>query len=159
MKANLLYYCVGVFFLFNLISSRAITIIPEITDEELADLISSLRSGEYAKEHEFLLKLVLHPENYDLNKDRKISPLELKKALDWLVLPKDNELRQRVNQDVIERSLAGVELFINGFQSPMTYKQFLSVLNILRLEHLIDLERAKKNAAAAQQGMELYDDL
>lgn len=133
--------------------------IPEITNERLGELINELRTGEYKDAHKYLLKLVLHPEDADLNKDRKISPNELKKSLNWLIMPKNNEVLQSLHSDVIEKTMAGIELFINNINEHLNYKQFQELLSRIKIENILNLERMKKNVEAKNLGIDLYDDL
>jgi len=133
--------------------------ISEITNERLAELINELRTGEYKDAHKYLLKLVLHPEECDLNKDRKVSPKELRKCLNWLILPKKNEVLKSLHSDVIDKTLAGIELFINNIKENLNYKQFQELLSQIKIDHFLNLERMKKNVEAKNNGIDLYDDL
>ena len=128
-------------------------------DEQLESLIKDLSEGEHANLHAYMLKMVLHPEDYDLNKDRKISPQELKKALEWLIMPKSAEVKGTLHPTAKKSTLAGLELFMQNIQKPITYKQFQMVFNLIKLEHLLDVDRTKKNVAADSLGVELFDDL
>lgn len=133
--------------------------IPEITEEKLAELIKDLRESEYADLHKYLLKLVLHPEEVDLNKDRKISPKELRKGMDWILMPKSKERYNQLHKDVIDKTRAGIELFITNIKDHLSYKQFQELMSRVRLDHFVNLDRLKKNVEAYNLGMEATDDL
>lgn len=133
-------------------------LLPEITDEKLADTISSLRE-ENEDLHKYLLKLIIDPSVADLNKDRKISPKELRESLQWLVMPKNNELKQQIHPEALKTSKAGLDLFLTAIQYSLTYRQFQELLTRVRLEHFFDPERAKINVAAKQNNIERVDDL
>ena len=145
--------------ILNQTNQKFNTNIPDISEKKLAELINDLRTGEHVDLHKFLLKLVLHPEDVDLNKDRKISPKELRKSMEWVIMPKKNEILQMLHPDIIEKTKAGIELFITNIKGFLRYKQYQELLSRIRIEHFLDIDRAKKNIQAKIAGMELYDDL
>ena len=159
MSNKLIYQTLIIISLFCIYNQKMHATLPEITDENLAELIKSLREGDYVDLHKYMLKYVLHPEEADLNKDRKISPKELRKCIDWLIMPKNGEIRQQLHQEVISKTKAGIELFITTIKDSLTYKQFIELLSRIKIEHFINIDKTKKIVEAAQAGVELPDDL
>ena len=130
-----------------------------INDEQYADFLNDLRTGEHVDLHKYMLKYVINPGEADLNKDRKISANELKKVLEYIVLPKSSELKETVGKENINASKASINLFVSQFEPPYTYSQFIKILYVLKVDHLADVDRVQKNVEASKLGVELTDDL
>jgi hypothetical protein len=161
MKATILILYLS--YLISFISSKGNekapkTYITEITDEKLASVVEALRgeADEYQKE---FLRMILNPEKADLNYDRKISPIELKKCVENMLLPKGEESALKVHPELIKQAKAGIELFITNINYGLNYKQFQELMTRIRTEHFVDLDRAKANSEASDANVELPNDL
>lgn len=145
----------------NVITSYTVknTDLIDITDDQYKSFIKDLENEEYKDLHKYMLKYVIKPELADLNKDRKISSKELIKVLEYIVLPKSSELKETIGSDNIKSSIANIKLFVNLFEPPFTYKQFLKILYVMKVEDIANVDRVNKNVAANRLGIELSDDL
>ena len=161
MSSSLIHSIFFSFFLFLVIvkcEDANKNYIAEISEDQLNAVRNQLRteSDEYQRE---FLRLILNPIDADINQDRKISPNELKKCLEKILLPKGEEAAMKIHPEVIREAKAGIELFVSNVRYSINYKQFSNLMTKVRTEHFIDLSRAKANSDAKIAEVELPDDL
>lgn len=133
-------------------------IIPEINDQNLSEVINQLREEKDPRQREFL-RLIVNPEQADLNHDRKISPNELRKIVEKMLLPKGKEAAMKLNEELIANTKAGIELFTTNIYYNLNYKQFQELMTRIRTEHFVNVNRANAFSVANEFSVELPDDL
>lgn len=133
-------------------------IIPEISEQNVSDLMTHLRNEKDPRQREFL-RIILNPEMADLNHDRKISPNELRKIVEKMLLPKGKEAAMKMNEELIANAKAGIDLFTTNIYYNLNYKQFQELMTRIRTEHFVNVNRANAFSIANEHSVELPDDL
>ena len=132
--------------------------ITEITEENLNQVRKLLRDETDEKQREFL-RMILEPEKADLNYDRKISPSELRKFVEKVLLPKGSEASKNLHPEIIKQARDGIELFITNIHYHLNYKQFQELMSRIKTEHFLNIDRASAAGQAKDNNVELTDDL
>ena len=132
--------------------------IKEISQEQLNSIHSQMHAESDAYNRQFL-QIILEPHKADINRDRKISPSEVKELMEEILLPKGPEAKGKMHPEVYRQAKAGIDLFVSNIRYNMNYKQFQHLLTQVKTEHFIDAERVKANKAAYDLEIELPEDL
>lgn len=113
---------------------------PELSDEELTRAKQQYVTEEDLDEKGYLEPIV-KPEVFDLNKDRRISKEELKKAIKFCIFPKETSKKKVITEELKNHVNNQVDIFVEGqnFDS-LNYKQFGKFMNRINAQNFINLE-------------------
>lgn len=147
IKKIIMLLILTISFLINLTVSREVKShlvqeeeFPELSDEEI-----TRAKHQYLMEEELdqkgFLEPVVKPEAFDLNKDRRISKEELKKAIKYCIFPKESSKRKVITEELKEHVNNQVDLFVEGlnFES-LNYRQFGKFMNRINSQNFINFE-------------------
>lgn len=113
---------------------------PELTDEEIARA-----KQQYIVEDDIdqkgYLEPVVKPEKFDLNKDRKISKEELKKAIKYCIYPKEGSRIRKMTDELKNHVNSQVDLYVNNLNvDHLSYRQFGKFMNRVVADEFINYE-------------------
>lgn len=113
---------------------------PELSDEEI-----TRAKQQYVMEEDMdqkgYLEPVVKPENFDLNKDRKISKEELKKAIKYCIFPKEGSRMKKITDELKEHVNSQVDLYVNNLNTEyLNYRQFGKFMNRIVADSFINFE-------------------
>jgi hypothetical protein len=101
---------------------------------------------------------IVRPERFDVNKDRKISRLEVKKAIFYVIYPKDEKKKIEISNEFKSHIKNNVELYVKNLKNDfINYKQFAYLMNtiaandFLNEEMIRDIQQAKISKTEASQ--------
>lgn len=124
--------------------------LPEITSEEIIDFEYRYVNEEKDTEKRYL-ELVVRPERFDLNKDRKISRDEVRKALLSVFYSKDEKINKQIPEEVNEHIRNNVDLFVKQIKKDfLNFRQFqylmrkITLMNFMNTDVLESKLKAKK---------------
>lgn len=158
MRAILIISLLSILSVITSISKTHPNYIPEITEDKLNSVRDLLRK-EADDFQKWYLRLIVDPTEADLNHDRKISPQELRKCMEKVILPKGEEAALAIHPQVVKETKAGIDLLVANINYKLNYKQFSELLTRLKTEHFVNLDRAKSNSVAADERIEYANDL
>lgn len=113
---------------------------PELSEEEIIRA-----KQQYMNENDIdqkgYLEPVVKPEIFDLNKDRKISKEELKRAIKYCIFPKEPSRKRKITDELKNHVNNQVDLFVNSqnFEN-LNYKQFGKFMNRIVADEFINFE-------------------
>ncbi len=131
----------------------------DITDEELEEIQSRL-----VEEQDIDVKahydLILRPEKADRNKDRRISRDEVRKAILFVIYPKEDARKLKVTDEINSHVKGQVHLFITNLESDfLTYKQFSKLLSKIEAQRFAHPEMLRRTMEAKNQKRESEGEL
>jgi hypothetical protein len=133
---------------------------PEITDDELVMFQIKFREETDANEKKYL-EPVVRPDKFDLNKDKKISKQELRKALEYVLYPKDSRQRVKIDSILDKHVQSNIDLFVKTIDiNYLTLGQFAKIMiHISPTNFINDQVLRGKAEARARQVEESEQDL
>lgn len=147
-----------VFSICNTKNAEEFEEIAEITDEQYDEIRNMYRIEEKANEKPYQ-EVSLHPERFDLNKDKRISRKELAKAISFLIFPKTKGEREAIYKGVTKQVKARIDNFVNNKLEFLTYRQFSTVIIHLKGAQFIDGNYLDAVATAESHGNEFEHEL
>jgi len=113
---------------------------PELSEEEITRAKQQYLSEEDIDQKGYL-EPIIKPETFDLNKDRKISKEELKKAIRYCIYPKTSSKRKVLTDEFKTHVNNQIDLHVNGldFES-LNYRQFGKYMNRIVADDFINQE-------------------
>ena len=113
---------------------------PELTEEEI-NRAKIKYMDEKDIDQKGFLEPIVHPEQFDLNMDDKISKAELKKAIDWMIYSKDPANMKKMKRILTEHVRNQIEVFLNDLEfESFTYGQFGKFMNRINAPEFINEE-------------------
>lgn len=113
---------------------------PELSDEELIRAKQQYLNEEDLDQRGYL-EPVIKPEVFDLNKDRRISKEELKKAIKYCIFPKESSKKKVITEELKNHVNNQVDLFVEGQNfDTLNYKQFGKFMNRINAQNFINFE-------------------
>lgn len=102
---------------------------PELSEDEIVRAKQKYLNEKDIDQKGFL-EPIIHPENFDLNLDEKISKQELKKAIIWMIYSKDTKNKKKMKKILTEHVENLVDVYLNSlnFES-LNYLQFGKFMN------------------------------
>ncbi len=145
-KFCLILIIINTFMINNIISRKAKSHLvneeefPELTEEELIRAKQEFLNEEDPNQKGFL-EPVVKPEIFDLNKDRKISKEEIKKAIKYCIFPKESSRKKIMREELKNHVNNQVDVFVDGqiFEN-LNYKQFGKFMNRIQATDFINME-------------------
>ena len=120
--------------------------IQEIDDESLSQYRERYMELEDADQKGYI-EPIIKPEKFDLNKDRKISRTEIRKAILYMIYPKDEKKTVGISKELKSHVRNNIDLYVNNLMNDnINYKQFgylvssLSAKDFLTEEMVNDLQ-------------------
>ncbi len=127
---------------------------PEISEDEFVAFQNKyvLENDQAEKKY---LELVVKPQNFDSNKDRKISKKEIRKALFYAVTSKNYKINKRIPEDVMIHIKNNIKLFTDNIKLDfLTYKQFSYMMRKVTLHQFLDFNLMEKIAERETQSLD-----
>ena len=132
---------------------------PELSDEEIIRAKQQF-VNEVDIDQRGYLEPVIKPEKFDMNKDRKISKEELKKAIKFAIFPKDSTKRKQVTEELKDHVNNQVDLYVNNlnFES-LNYRQFGKLMNRIVADKFVNFEVMTNVHMKSKEIREIENDL
>ena len=154
-------FTILLFFILSICTSQQIADteeIAELTDEQYDEIRNMYRIEEKLNEKPYQ-EVTLHPERYDINKDKRISRRELAKAISFLIFPKTRGEREAIYKGVTKQVKARINNFVNNKPEFLTYRQFSAVIIQLKGAQFVDSNYLDDVAMAESIGNEYENEL
>jgi hypothetical protein len=152
MRISNKFFCLiilSIFINYNLCGE--FDVIPEISSEELAEYQAKYVQESDPSERKYL-EPVIKPQNFDLNKDRKISMEELKEALIYVMMPNDKRKYKVVPQEIKDNINNNIDLFIKHVNKrSLTFGQFAYLMRTVSLTQFWNFESLKNQLQAKDE--------
>jgi len=132
--------------------------IPEVTDEEYDEIRNQYRIEE-KKDEKMYQECALHPEKYDLNKDRKISRKELIKAITYLLFPKTRGEKAVIHPKIANIVKNKIQAFVNEHPEFLTYRQFSHIIMTVKSGDFINSDYFDQVVQMDSMGLEYESEL
>ncbi len=152
MKSLNLLKLVCIFFFLNLTfatqSEKSDDDLPEISTEEIIEFEIKYVNEPNESEKKYL-EVVVKPEKFDLNKDRKISRDEIREALLYVTYPKDIKLKKTIPEEVNEHIKNNIDLFVKQVKKDfINFKQFSYLMRKVSITNFMDMDSLKSRMEA-----------
>jgi hypothetical protein len=146
-------------FLVAILITYSISEYIDITDEEIEAITT-----KYNEEEDIDLKahydLILKPEKADKNKDRRISRDEVRKAILFIIYPKDDVRKLKVTKEIASHVKGQVDLFITNLEADfLTFRQFSKLLFGIDAYKFVHPEMLRRTMEAKDQKRESEGEL
>jgi hypothetical protein len=103
---------------------------------------------------------VVRPERFDLNKDRKLSKKEIKKAIYYVIYPKEEKKRIGMDPILIEHVKNNVDLFVKNIKkSHLNYKQFAYLMSKISANQFVNVPLVENMSRARREQRESEGEL
>jgi hypothetical protein len=131
----------------------------DITDKELdAVRLKFFEEEDIDKKAHY--DLILKPEKADKNKDRRISRDEVRKAILFVIYPKDDVRKLKVTEEIASHVKGQVDLFITNLESDfLTYRQLSKLLFSIDSYRFVHPETLRRTMEAKDQKRESEGEL
>lgn len=149
------------FFAFSLIKSNFdhTKDIPEIDKDTLREYEERYRSLE-DEDQKGYIDPIIRPEKYDVNKDRKISKTEIRKAIIYMIYPKDQKKMIDISKELRAYVKNNVDLYISSLKNDnINYRQFSYLMTTISARNFIDEEMVKDMQLSSQINVESSQEL
>jgi len=132
---------------------------PELSEEEL-----TRAKQYYATEDDIdqkgYLEPIVKPESFDLNKDKRISKEELKKAIKYCIFPKENSKKKILSEEFKNHVNNQVDLYVEVQNlDTLNYKQFGKFMNRINAQDFINMETMSNVHMSPKEYRETSNDL
>ena len=132
---------------------------PELSEEEIMRAKQQFMNEEDV-DQKCYLEPIVKPENFDLNRDRRISKEEVKKAIKYCIFPKESSRRKKITEELKNHVNNQVDLFVNGLNfDSLTYRQFGKFMNRIVADNFINFETMTNVHMIPKDYREITNDL
>ncbi len=140
---------------FNILASSY----EEFTDDDY-NKFQALYVEQSDPEEKAHIEVIIKPEKFDINKDRKISKEEIKKAINYVIYPKDDKRRKNITEEVHSHVQGQLDLFITNLdQNFLTYKQFSKLMSTISSNRFVHHEILRRSIEAKKERRESEEEL
>lgn len=116
---------------------------PEITSEALSQYQAAYIKEDDPDQKKYI-EPIIKPENFDLNKDRKISRKELIDAIVYVIYSKDQKKTKNIPDEVKETLLNNIKLFASQIPFDfLSFRQFSHLMTKVSSSQFFDIENIK----------------
>ena len=155
MFANIIF----LIFIITLYNTIISVVYEEFTDDDY-NKFQSMYVEEADPEQKAHLDVIIKPEKFDLNKDRKISKEEIKKAINYVIYPKDEKRKKNITEEIHSHVQGQLDLFITNLdQNYFTFKQFSKLMSTISSNNFVHHEILRRTIEAKKQRRESEEEL
>ena len=152
-----LVICVLLTSLFLIVRSNEIKRVPDMEEDKL-NYFKTAYAVELQEKNKHWIYYIIHPEVFDINKDRRISKEELCQAL-LTTLYIDVKL-DTVNKIEVQRIKDKIKQFVISLRTPFfNFKQMSHLISTVKHEQVFSIIEMMKFQRGVKENREIEDDL